>query len=267
MASIAEEDMKSRRNRRRILGAMGALLLTAGACAAAPFPAPPESGGMDSLTAAPPVKALIPDQEQARSMWGLDVLLSNDGFGLGAFYRRDLSPDLSGFMNFSISESKDPREVEQIDIFGNSYTPGKLNRFLVLPLMAGLEYRLFREDIMDSFRPYINIGAGPAMIYAMPYIDLIEQPDGTVSQNEVDFFSGLGRGRPHYTASSFIGFGARFGAERGSVFGVNFRYYFTYLFSGGLPSLYNPADPLSGPTATKRDFGGFFITLNVGVGY
>ena len=211
---------------------------------------------------------LVPaDQQGPHTMWGIDILISNDGFGLGGSYSREFTPDIMGFATFSISESKDPREVEQIDIFGNTYTPGKLNRFLVLPLMFGIDYRLFREDIVDTFRPYVNVGAGPAMIYQMPYIDISGDTPDLVTINQVDFFKAIGRGRPHYTVSSFIGFGARFGAERAGSFGVNFRYYFTYLLSGSLPSLYNPNDPLGGATATKRDFGGFFITLNVALGY
>ncbi len=203
-------------------------------------------------------------QEPFRNLWGVDVLISNDGFGLGGFFRKSFSPDISGVIAFSISESKDSREVERYDpIYQISYVPGKLNRFLVLPLTFSLQYRLFREDIVDSFRPYVNAGFGPAMIYQMPFVDLTIDTYG-VTPNQVDFFKAIGRGHPHYTGTAFVGFGANFGGTQSSVFGVNFRYYFTYLFSQGLPSLYNLN---SGEVAsTKKDFGGFFITLNVGIG-
>jgi hypothetical protein len=81
----------------------------------------------------------------------------------------------------------------------------------------------------------------------------------------VEFFKSLGKGQPHYTAGAFVGIGANFGAEKSNVFGVNFRYYFNYLFGDGLPSLFNISD--GRVAATKRDFGGFFITLNVGMAY
>lgn len=203
--------------------------------------------------------------EPYRNVWGLDVLISNDGFGLGTFYRRLLTPDLSGFVSFSISESKDEREVEQFDPYYQiSYVPGKLNRFLVLPLLAGIQYRLFREDIVETFRPYVNAGAGPAMIYQMPFVQFTQGPAG-LQPEQVDFFKSIGRGHPYYTVSAFVGVGANFGAEGSNVFGVNFRYYFTNLYSGGLPSLYNLNT--YGVAGTKSDFGGFFITLNVGMGY
>lgn len=200
------------------------------------------------------------------NIWSLDVLLSNDGFGLGTMYRRSLTPDLSWFASFSISESKDEREVEYYDpYYGVPVTPGKLNRFLVFPLMSGIQYRLFRDDIVDTFRPYLNAGAGPAMIYMMPYVRLTGQPDGTTTSEQVEFFSSLGKGQPHYTVGGFIGFGANFGTERSNIFGINFRYYVTYLLSDGLPSLYN--ERTGAVAATKQSFGGFVISLNVGMAY
>ncbi len=204
--------------------------------------------------------------EKYPNVWSVDILLSNDGFGLGTIYRRSFTEDLSGFVSFSISESKDDREVEYYDpYYGTSVTPGKLNRFLVLPLMAGIQYRLFREDIVDTFRPYVNAGAGPALIYMMPYAHLVEQADGSLSPEQVEFFKSLGQGTPHYTVGGFVGFGANFGTERHSIFGVNFRYYFTYLMSDGLPSLY---DERTGEIAAyKKSFGGFVISLNVGMAF
>jgi hypothetical protein len=200
------------------------------------------------------------------NLWGMDILLSNDGLGLGTFYRRQFSDDLYGFVALSISEAKDTREVERFDPFtGLSFTPGKLSRFMVIPLMVGVQRRLFREDIIDTFRPYVNAGVGPAMIYAMPFAEVVDLGGGLQGTREVEFFKSIGRGHPYYTLSSFVGFGAHFGSERSSVFGVNLRYYFTHLFSEGIPSLFNPST--GAVSSTKKDFGGFFITLNFGMAY
>jgi hypothetical protein len=207
--------------------------------------------------------ALETGPQDLRNAWGVDILISNGGFGLGLFYRREFSEDWFGFTSFSISESKDDREVEQFDIFGNVFVPGKLNRFLVLPLMFGVQHRLFREEITDNFRPYVNAGAGPTMIYVTPFTEVIGNPP--TEYRQVEFFKALGRGQPHYTLGAFIGFGANFGLEKSNVLGVNFRYYFTYLFGEGLPSLYNIRN--GSVAARKKDFGGFFITLNIGLAY
>jgi len=216
----------------------------------------------DTLRAgAEPTDPTSPDRYP--NLWSLDVLISNDGFGFGGFYRRSFTQDLSGFISLTISESKDEREFEYIDpYYGISYTPGKLNRFLVIPLMAGVQYRLFREDIVETFRPYINAGVGPTMIYMAPYVQFI-QTEGFIQTEQVEFFKSLGKGQPHYTAGGFVGFGANFGTERTNVFGVNFRYYFTHMFGDGLPSLYNSYT--GGVSAFKKNFGGFAICLNFGV--
>jgi hypothetical protein len=200
-----------------------------------------------------------------RSFLGLDIIISNDGFGLGGFFRKEFSEDWSGFVSFSVSESKDDREVERIDpYYGVSYTPGKLSRFLVMPVLVGVQRRLFREDITDTFRPYLNAGVGPALVFAAPYVEWVNDGTGYSQLQDVEFFKSLGRGRAHYTVSSFVGVGANFGSDRSSVFGLNFRYYFTYLFGDGLPSLY---DTNTGAVvANKKSFGGFAITLNFGMG-
>jgi hypothetical protein len=222
----------------------------------------------------------IPDtlnnEEEARSphtprtsflhLWGVDILISNDGFGLGTFYRREFTEDLSGFITLSVSGSKDEREIERFDPFTQqSFTPGKLNRFLAVPLTFGAQRRLFREDIVDTFRPYINAGVGPTLIYASPFVNITQNPEGPPTIEEVEFFNSLSKGKAYWTVGGFIGAGAFFGSEKSNVFGVNFRYYFTYLLSDGIPSLFNPAT--GEVTSTKSSFGGFFITLNIGMGY
>ncbi len=176
-----------------------------------------------------------------RNSWGIDVLVSTNGFGLGTFYRHEYSDDFSGYLDFSISEAKDDNEVSYVDYFGNSYTPGKVNRFLVLPVYAGIEKRLFKDDIMDNFRPFINAAVGPSMIYVFPY-------------NE-EYFSALGHGQFKYTAGGYVGLGAYFGSEKSNILGMNIRYYYIP-YPGGLESLTY--------VAPKTQFGGFYITLNFG---
>lgn len=201
-------------------------------------------------------------QDEGRNSWGVDIMASDGGFGLGLFYKREISPDLSWFTTFSISEAKDEREVEQFDPYtGLTFVPGKLNRFLVLPLYGGIQYRLFREDIVETFRPFVNAAVGPTMIYTMPFAKVGNTGAG-LTVDQVDFFKAIGMGQPHYTIGGYIGFGANFGAEKGNVFGVNFRYYVVTLLSGSLPSTYNLYN--GNTEGTKKDFGGVVITLSFG---
>jgi hypothetical protein len=171
---------------------------------------------------------------------GVDVLVSSGGFGLGAFYRHEYSDVISSFVDFSISEAKDDDERDFVDYFGNRITYGKVNRFMILPLFVGIQKRLFKDDILDNFRPYISAAAGPMMIYVFP--------------NNEEFFTAIGHGRPKYSVGGYIGFGAYFGTERSTMFGLNLRYYFLP-YPAGIESLQG---------TTKKEFGGFFVTMNFG---
>jgi hypothetical protein len=177
--------------------------------------------------------------------WGLDILISNNGFGLGGFYRHQYTNELFGTVTFAISDAKDDNEVEYVTYYGQTIVPGKINRFLLIPLDFGMQYRLFADDILDNFRPYINGAIGPTLVFASPY--------------EREFFNSLRYGQAHFTVGGYIGFGAFFGSDKESLSGINIRYYFVP-FKKGIDSMVNGY----GEIDTKKDFGGFFITLNFG---
>jgi hypothetical protein len=186
-----------------------------------------------------------------RSAWGMDILISESGLGLGGFYRKEMTPDWSGFISFSISESKDSREIELITWWGEKFVPGKVNRFLMAPLHVGVERRLFRTTIMDNFRPFIGAALGPSIIYATPY--------------EREFFNALGHGKAYYTLGGYVGFGAHFGTDSSNLVGINFRYYYIPYF-GGINSLIDTQSTQDNIMyLQKKQFGGFFITLTFGL--
>lgn len=190
--------------------------------------------------------------------WGFDLLISNNGFGAGVFFRREFSDDFAGFISFAISDVKDDAEFDRIvDIYGSTFVPYKKNRLLLFPLVAGVQYRIFRDDIVDNFRPYLTAGLGPSMVFVSPYSrkEVFPGPFGTVTTYEqVEFFSSLKYGQARYTLGGFIGLGAYFGMEKGSLSGINIRYY-VVPFSQGI-------EVMEG--GYIKTFGGFYITLNFG---
>lgn len=192
------------------------------------------------------------------SAWGLDLLVSNNGFGAGLFYRTELSEELSLIASFAISDVKDDAEVEYFDYFGQSFVPRKKNRLLLLPLVGGLQYRLFKDEIMDNFRPFVTAGLGPAMIYVSPYARPVtyQFPGGQTytEYEQVDFFTALGQGSPRYTVGGYVGAGAYFGLDRGTISGFSLRYYY-FPFPKGIEIL---------DGVRVRDFGGLYISLNFG---
>ena len=195
----------------------------------------------------------------ATKAWGLDILMSDNGFGLGFFYRYELSDELSLLGNFAVSDVKDPAEFEQYDYYGNSFVPGKKNRLLMIPVTFSVQYRLFKDDIVDNFRPFINAGIGPTMVYVSPYAHPVDYyfADGTYAYTDpgkIDFFTSLKYGKMRYTIGGFIGAGVYFGMEKGTLSGLSVKYLLAP-FPDGIEVMQG---------GFIKNFGGLFITLSFG---
>ncbi len=176
--------------------------------------------------------------------WGLDIMFSEGGFGLGGFYRRQLNDLITGFTDISVSEAQDPREFTFVDYWGNTYTAGKINRAFLIPLNFGIQYRLFENVIYDNLRPYINIALGPSIVLTTPASE--------------EYFSSFGRAHANYTIGGYVGFGANFGIDKSNLVGINMRYYVIHLFNKGIEILQG---------RSENNLGGFYITLNLGTMY
>jgi hypothetical protein len=187
--------------------------------------------------------------------WGMDLLLSNNGFGLGFFYRNETTDELSWMVNFAISDVKDDAEVDQYDYYGQSFVPGKKNRLLLFPLTASIHYRLFKDDIVDNFRPFITAGLGPTMVLVSPY--LTDQLDMYGQPVKMDFFTSLKYAKPRYTVGGFIGVGVNFGMEKGTITGLSIK-YFLAPFPDGIEVMQG---------GYIKNFGGLFINLTFGAMY
>jgi hypothetical protein len=176
--------------------------------------------------------------------WGADIMLCEGGFGLGTFLRHNYTSTLTGFVDFSISESKDEKEIEYYDYWGNPYTVGKKNRVFLLPLNFGLQKRLFANAIDDNLRPYITFGVGPSMVVTTPY--------------EREFFNSFSKAKAKYTTGGYFGLGANFGADTSSLVGISIRYYVVHFFDKGIESM---------DGRFEKNLGGFYLTINVGMMY
>ena len=177
---------------------------------------------------------------------GIDIMFSEGGFGLGFFYRRQLNQRMTVFTDLSISEAKDDQEIEYVDPFYpyQSITYGKKNRIFIFPLNFGMQYRLLENSLTDNLRPYINLAVGPSMVVTTPY--------------DREYFNAFGKAHAKYALGGYIGFGANFGLDNNSLVGLNIRYYIIHLFDDGVESLYGKY---------KKDLGGIFITINLGMMY
>jgi hypothetical protein len=184
-----------------------------------------------------------------RNAFGMDLVFSEGGFGLGTFYRRTVTDKITLFTDFSISEAKDPQEISYIDYYGQTQTPNKVNRAFLMPLNFGIQYRLFENIIFDNLRPYVNFGVGPSLVLTTPYA--------------LEFFNAFGKAHARYTVGGYVGIGANFGLDKSSLVGLNLRYYLIHFFNEGIEIL----DVNATNGRLENNLGGVFITLNIGMMY
>ncbi|MBC8044572.1 MAG: hypothetical protein IAF08_14130 [Rhizobacter sp.] len=174
--------------------------------------------------------------------------ITNTGF-YGAFnYMRQLSPDLTGSLTLSFTAGRDENEQEKFDIFtGQTYITDqfgnpKINDLWILPFTAGLQYRLFRREIVSSFRPFVEIGAGPTLGYVTDYYS--------------GFFGGFSKGYATLGMNGYIGIGSFFGADN-AIQGITIRYQFN-AFAQGVEVLQNTPKQFFGSISLNLIFGTFF---------
>jgi hypothetical protein len=176
---------------------------------------------------------------EPKNNWSINVLFSDNGYGLGGTIFKTFNKDFSGFASVFFTSAKDDREFDVTDIYGNTYTPNKINRLFMIPLNLGLQYRLFREDVTDNLRPFINGGITPTAILYAPYNKSI--------------IPSLGYLQAKYTVGGFIGVGMDYLTSRSTGVSANVRYYYIKLFGDGIQSLQDKP---------KNYFGGLYFVFS-----
>ncbi len=203
----------------------------------------------DSEYAFMPIKDLVPDTTDKRNSIGLDIMIGNNGFGMGFFYRQELNGTLSWTLSLSASEAKAPNETTTYyyDIYGypQSTVIGKVNQLFVIPAMVGLQYRLFKDVITNTFQPYVNAAVGPNVVLALPY--------------NVPLSTSLSNGHSYFGVGAYVGAGTYFGLTSTSVMGISVRYYILPMSrSYGIESLQD--EPMA-------NFNTFFLAFDIATQY
>jgi hypothetical protein len=173
----------------------------------------------------------VRDDDPYGSGLGLQILLTNNGFGLGAYFHRAVSPGTSFMMEASIGAGKDEGEIKFFR-FGNSYIPNKANYLLMMPVQAGVIHRLFMDSIEDNFRPYIQVTAGPTIGWEYPYFE-DENGNGQYDSQEertFDSIAAIPKGDLRIGLGGTLALGAHFGSSRKVTQGVRIGYSFTHFF-------------------------------------
>ncbi len=186
------------------------------------------------------VTTKLKQKSDVKNIWSLNLSFSDNGFGFGATKFFNLSKDVSLNAGIMFSGAKDDREFDQTDIFGNSVTPYKVNRLFMMPMInLGMQIRLFREDVTDDMRPFVNFGVTPTAIVYTPFTE--------------SFFSSFKYAKARYTVGGYAGVGLDYITTRTSGLSFNLRYYYINLFGEGINSI---------STAEKKQFGGMYFIFS-----
>jgi hypothetical protein len=160
---------------------------------------------------------------------GVQVVLTNSGFGLGGYASRSAGTDLRLSLELVLGAAKDEREVAFFDRFGRRDVPNKANYLLELPIHVGLERRLFRSKIENNFRPFVLVTGGPLLGWAYPYFD--DKNGNTLldsDERSFDIISGVRHGHIEPGLSFGVFIGAHFGDRSSESQGVRIGYRLSY---------------------------------------
>lgn len=184
--------------------------------------------GAQTERLAPP----LPDSTAGRygSSAALVFVLTEYGLGAGGSVRARLTDDLSFATELAVGAGRDEREQRFfVGFFGDTVTPFKRNYVLLAPLHAGLERRLFRDEIEDNFRPYVHLSLGPTLAYQWPYFDDLDD-NGRLDAGEErsGVFGAIGEGEARLGVGGTAAVGAFFGRSRRTTQALRFGIQGTY---------------------------------------
>ncbi len=225
-----------------LLLALSILALSLGAARAQPLPEPLPEGPAHYGTGV-----------------GASLLLTNYGFGLGGLYRSAVGETTSLVAELSIGAGKDEREQEFfVGFFGDTVVPFKRSYFLVAPLHVGVEQRLFRAAVEDSFRPFVQALGGPSVGFQWPYFD-DANGNGIRETDEAKrgVLSGLDEGSFRLGVGATLAVGAYFGESRRATQGFRIGYVGSYFFEA--VDLLEPRPEVESPA--QRFFGTPVVSL------
>ncbi|MGE5480728.1 MAG: hypothetical protein ACM3U1_09920 [Chloroflexota bacterium] len=201
---------------------------------------------------AEPLRTISDPAIIAKGAWGIDISISESGFGGGAFFNRNLNDDYSLLLQMFITGKRNTDEFEVWDPDVQDWrVRDKVNRLFMIPIMAGVQKYIFRNSLSENFKPYVFLGGGPAIIFSTPYEDNVGRL--------VDWFTAWSYAKTYFRFGGFGGIGANFGGVgKNSMLGVNLRYYYIPFGGDGLESIRG---------LPIKNFGGIVLSITIGATY
>lgn len=147
-----------------------------------------------------------------RNNWALGMMYTESGFGLNATYYSKLARTSDLTFRLSISGVSDPNEVEYYDYYGNTYVKNKINRVYLTALSIGIKHNVFFDDLEGNFKPFVKIGAAPALILFNPY--------------EREFFEAIKYTQTSYGLGGYAGIGIEYYESSSIGLSIGVDYYY-----------------------------------------
>ncbi len=190
-------------------------------------------------------------KKSVSSAYGLDITLTEAGFGAGFFFNEFLTNKIVAFASLYVTGARNTDEFDEWDFINQRYQVyNKINRLFRFPLTFGLQYFMFQDKLSESLQPFIAAGIGPTFIISTPYT-----VDRVPNKEIVGWFSAFGDAELHTRLGGFVGLGAYIGSIANSILGVHIKYYYVPFGDKGLESVLGmPID----------NFGGIFLSLSFG---
>lgn len=158
-----------------------------------------------------------------RTQWSFNIMYGEKGFGLAGEYHFNMWKNTDLFAGLGFSGITDAREFQQYDVYGNSYTPDKINRVYMAPLTIGIKHAMFQDDIAGSLRPTVSAGIIPTLILTNPA--------------STNFFPALTKFQAAFAFGPFVGVGMDFVQSKNVAFNFNVSYSYLPVIGKEVKSL------------------------------
>jgi hypothetical protein len=142
---------------------------------------------------------------QPEKQAGFVFSMAETGSGFGGFIAWPLIKYFHFGLSLDMFFIRDSREFTYYDpyYYGYYYTVNKENNVYIFDLLLIMKYRLFAQELDESFRPFVSAAFG--YIYGMNYPEYSRTPEGFPTNDQFDWTLGgfFGIGTDISTANMF----------------------------------------------------------------
>lgn len=154
---------------------------------------------------------------------GFAFKFNNGGIAVAANYQKAFNAKTAFLAEVSLRSEKDEQEQKFYNYLGGQYIPNKYRYMLVVPIEAGLHQRIFAEQVDESFRPFVELTAGPQIAFLYPYFnDLNDNMALDENEQVYDPLGAIRYAKPQFGFGGSANIGIAFGKSKRSLQSIRF---------------------------------------------